>query len=104
MPPKCFVPGCGEPCLPGGPRFAHLLCREHKAEIPAGVLVAMMVLETQLDTLAERCSAVRETVWELDPELLMQHTVRAHDDKIFGDVHYGQELLLAAVAREIPQP
>ena len=64
----------------------------------------MMVIETQIDTLAERLTAVRETVWEAEPELLMQHILRAHDDKLFGDVNFGQELLLAAVAREIPQP
>lgn len=101
--PKCFVPGCGEPCSPGGPRFAHLLCQKHRAQIPAGVLVGMLVLETQIDMLAERLSAVRETVWEMEPELLLEHVSQAQDARIFADVRFGDELLMAAVAREIPE-
>lgn len=101
--PVCLVPGCQNPCRPGGPSFARLLCQHHREEIPAGVYAALAMQEVVIDALAERTDVLREVLWEIEPERLAAQMGRAADERLFLDLNFGNRLLLRTIAAEIPE-
>ena len=99
----CFVPGCRAESSQGGPSFARLLCETHRAAIPPAIYFALAMQQAQIDALAERADVLREVVWEIEPERLLEHRSRAADRRLFYDVNFANDLLLCAVAAELPE-
>lgn len=75
-----------------------LLCDRHREEIPAGVYVALAMQDCLIDALAEHTDVVREVLWEMEPERVVEHMSRAHNDRLFLDVNFGDRLLVRAKA------